>query len=593
MGYFQKSTPPPNKTMTFSLRNFVGGLNNKSEELQPNQASSLMNMRFVDDTVMENRYGQKYYDDFVLDGEEVFIDAYKPYTDPDVLLCGTASKMYVGRNLLTTLSGKPCGINHMGKYFFVDGAKFYVYGKFAQETSTYVKVIGTPINDYVLLEITSPADNHARLDTSHVQGVTNIDYTNKKIFYEPCENEFVDTYKGANVVPTNIKYIVSHNGRIYASGDTKDNDNCFISNVQNPYYFPVSLPMQLNPNSDMIVGMKVYDDCVVIGRKNDIYTIEGDTNNPTLGANVFKLRKLNTHTGFANNDAVCVAHNNLFFIGYDGNAYSMSSAKNDEKILSTTVLTKNVDITKEPINLTIPDVVTTCSIFIDDLWYVSIKDKVLVYSYNNMAWTVYKDMNARSFFNINRELVWGRPDGRIATFDKENYLDFGLPYQAYWYSKRFDMDDANSYKQFREFFVIAHTFNDYPSDINVLFEIDYDDVHSRAVIKNRISVWGKTTFGERFINRNINESMPFIIGRRGRNIRFKLSCSYYKDGEVATYGDLEHYLGKKDGLLVKVLDVNKYYLYMDGEWLLTEDYDLNQRMKIYQINGDYELRGKR
>jgi len=579
--------------MTFSMANFVGGLNNRSEQLEANETSNCLNMMFTDDTVMENRYGQKYYDELVLDDDIVFIDEFKPYADDNVLIRATVGKLYIEENILTTISGKPCGVNHSGRYFFVDGEKLYVYGKFAQVTSTYAKVIGVAINDYVLLEVVSPTVGHPRLDTSHVQGVLNVDYTDFKVFYEPCENEFVDTYSGANVVPLGVSYIISHNGRLFVSGDDKDDDNIFITDVQNPFYYPVALPLQLPPNSDMIVGMCVYDNSVIVGRNNDLYVVFGSTNRLDMGVDVFQLHRINSHTGFANQDSVKVAHNYLFFMGNDGNAYSLSSAKNDTKILSTTILTKDVDITKEPLNLLITDINTSTSIFFKDEWYVSIKDKVLVYSYLLKKWTFYNKIDATSFYVLNREIIWGKPDGRIAMFDKEVFLDFGLPYQSLWYSKRFDMDNANNFKQFKEFFLVAKTFELYPSDINVLFEIDYSDVKDRVTISNQISVYGRTKWGDRYINRTISESLPFIIGRRGRTIRFKLSCGHFKDGEVASYPDLLIYEGKKDGLLIYVLDESAYYLFMDNDWSLIPIAELNQRMKIYQVNGDYELRGKR
>ncbi len=593
MAYIQKLTPPPNKTLNFSLDNFVGGLNNRSEQLQPNEASSMMNMRFVDETVMENRYGQKYYDTLVLDSPVIFIDEFKPYADANVLLRATAGKFYINDLILTTISGKPCGTNHNGRYFFSDGVKLWVYGRFDQVTSTYCTIIGTPINNYVLLEIVSPASDATRLDTTHTQGVLNVDYTNFKVFYVPCQNEFVDTFSGANVVPSGVKFITSHNGRLFVSGDQKDDDNVFITDIQNPFYFPVTLPIQLPPNSDMVVGMCVYDNSVVVGRKEDIYAIYGSTNRTGMGVDVFQLRKLNSHTGFANQDAVKVAHNYMFFLGNDGNAYSLASTRTNEKLLSTTILTKNIDITKDPLNLSPTDIYTASSYFFKDEWHLSIGDKVLVYSYIHLQWTVYNMMDARSFYVINNQLIWGRSDGHTATFDETTFLDFGLPYQSYWYSKRFDMGDANAFKQFREFFLVAYTYEFYVSDVNITFEIDYDDVSDRVVVSNQMSVYGKAKWGDRYITRNISESLPFVIGRRGRSIRFKLSCSYNKDGEVATYADLEFYLGKKNGLLVYVTGESKYYLYEDGAWQEITIEGLNQRMKIFQVNGDYEMRGKR
>ena len=593
MAYMQKSTPPPNRILSFSLKNFVGGLNNRSEELEVNEASNLMNMRFSNDTVMENRYGQKYADTFQADGEIVFIDEFKPYADLNVLIRATASKLYIEETVLTTIAGKPYGVNHQGKYFFTDGVKFYVYGKFAQVTSTYEVITGTPNPDYILMEIGSPELDATRLDTTHVRGVLDVDYTAFKVYYTPCENEFVDTFSGANVVPTGINYIVSHNGRLFVSGDDKDDDNVFISDMQNPFYFPVSLPMQLPPNSDQIVGMAVYDNAVVVGRTEDIYVISGITNRTDMGADVFSLRKINSHTGFANQDAVKVAHNYLFFLGDDGIAYSLSSVKNDQKVLSTTDISKTIDITKEPLNLSLNDIYTATSCFHNDEWYLSIKDKVLVYSYLLQKWTVYNNINPTSFYVLNHELIWGRNDGRTCMFDEVMFLDFGIPYQAYWYSRQFDMEDANAFKQFREFFLVAHTFDDYLSDINILFEVDYVDVKSRVIISNKMSLWGKSVWGDRFITRNIVESLPFVIGRRARNIRFKLSCNYNMSGDVLVANDLETFLGKKDGTLVYVTSEDNFYLYMSKVWKIMTLEDLNQRMRVYQINGDYEFRGKR
>lgn len=598
MAYIQKITPPPNRIMNFSLKNFAGGLNNRSDQLEDKEASDLLNMEFVDETLMEKRKGQKYFDELALNEPIVFIDEFRPHNDENVLIRATANHLYIEDTVLTNLNGKPSGVNHEGMYFFADGGKLYVYGVFHQTNTTYRKVVGTPINDYVLLEVVSPAANHPRLDTSHVEGVLTVDYTTFKVFYEPCENEFVDTYKGANVVPDKVKYVVSHNGRIFLSGADKDDHNVFISDYRvnsagAAFYFPVFMPIGLPPNSDKIVGMAVYDDSVVIGRRNDIHAIFGKTNRPNVGLEPFHLRRINTHTGFANQDAVKIAHNHLFFFGSDGNAYAMGSTRIDEKQMSTSILSKSIDVRKAPINLTLDDVATASSYFHKDMWYVTIKDKVLVYSYRDMAWTLWDGFDAMCFYALNGELIWGRQDGRTATFDEEEYLDFGLPYQAFWYSKHFDMDDANSFKQFREFFIVAHTFEKHHSQIQLLFEIDHADVKDKVVISNEISIWGKSKWGDRFINRLINASEPFVIGRRGRTIRFKFTNGYVIHGEVETYDDLEYYIGRKEGIMVKVIDEGVFYLYTKGSWLIMEEEDLNQRMKIYQVNGDYELRGKR
>lgn len=591
--YVQKVTPPPNRVFNFSLKNFVGGLNNRSEQLEINEASDVLNMMFADDTIMETRYGTKYYDGFTLDSDLIYIDEFKPYVGTDQLVRATASKLYIDSTLITSIQGKPCGVNHSGRYYFADGYKLYVYGKFAQTTTTFTKVIGTPVDAFVLMEVVSPAEGHPRLGTSYTQGVLNVDYTNHKVYYEPCENEFVDPYNGANLVPTGVKYIVSHDGRMYMSGDDKDDDDVFITQVQNPFYFPASMPVQLPPNSDKIVGMHVFDDSVIISREKDLYAISGKTNNPELGFDVFQLRKINSHTGFATHESACTVHNYLFFLGSDGVFYSLASAKQEEKILATSVISQTLDLTKSPISLTLSDVKTACSLLYEDEWHVSIKDKVLVYSYQHRAWTMYNHVDALCFYKLGYDLIWGKSNGKTYTFDKINFLDNGEPYESHWFSKPFDMNDANSFKQFREFFVVAHAYDDYLSDVRVVFEVDYVDVKDNYTITNQISRWGISKWGDRFINRNIIESIPFIIGRRGRNIRFKLFNRWSLFTTVANFNDLEHVLGRYNGALGYVTSEGEYYLQNDGNWYKLDMAQKNQRMKIYQVNGDYEMRGKR
>lgn len=596
MAYIQRTVPPPNKIVTFSLRNFAGGMNNRSDLLRENEAHRLLNMKFLEDELMVKRDGTEAYDRASMTNSPpvTFIDEYEPYNDANQLVYATSSttesRLYIG-SYQYALSGEVTGVNFNGKYFVADGTKLYVFGKFPQSTSTYEAIVGTPVNDYTLMEVVTPP-SYTPLGTTHVRGVTRYDYTSKKVWYEPCQLELDDTYKGANVVPEKLKYLLIHNGRLFASGSSKDNDNVFPTDVRNPYYFPVAMPIQLPPNSDEITGMIVYDDSVLVSRKQDIYVIQGVTNNPNLGMPLMSLRKLNSHTGVSNHKSMNIVHNYLFFVGSDGVMYSLSSANQSEKILATSILSRQLDIFQDPFLFTKDDIKTSVSYFHDGEWFVSIQDKVLVYSYHHRAWTYYGGLNARSFYNHNGKLIWGNHEGKVITFS-DTGLDLGVPFEAYWTSKMFDMDDANAHKQFREFFIVAHTFNEKNSDIRLTFEIDYVDVNSEVVIQNQIAIWGKSRFGERFITRNINASLPFVIGRRGRGIRFTFTNGYTPSTPVANRSDLDTYLGIREGLLVQVTSENAYYVFRNGEWVALTTSDLDQKMKIYQINGEYEYRGKR
>lgn len=592
---YQQNVPSPNPIFHTTIRQFSGGLNNRSELLQPHEAADMLNMSFNDDNVVEKRHGTTTFDAVTLPGPVVFIGEYRPYNGaPDILMRATATGLYAGTTKVHDLTGQMTGINHQGKFIFADGQKIYTFGIFPQvDALPYVDVVGTPIATNTILQIANPPFGYTPLPKPEVRGKTVYDYTTGQVWYEPCVMELEDVFKGANILPESPRYLESLKGRLYASGSDRDNDTIYIGDVSNPYYFPVTTSLQLPPNSDRIIGLRVYDNAVVCGRVEDMYAVVGDTNNPDLGLRRFTLHRINAHTGWANHEAVNVAHNYLFYLGSDGNMYALSGAQNESESIRTQILSQKINIFAEPISLNKSDLVDACSAFYDDKWYISIGGKVLSYAYRHQAWTQYDSLNIRSFFQYGTELIWGDTSGRTSK-KAEDYLDHTVPFKALYRSGSFNMGDSNNFKYYRDFFIVANTFSPYRSDITVTFEIDYEDVANRVSISNQVSLFGESEWGDLFISRNINASSLFRIGRRGRNIRFKFSNGYTVMTPVATYADLADYPGRTPGIVVLVLDENVYYAYNeDNTWSAKDDVDLNQAMRIYEINGEYEFRGKR
>jgi hypothetical protein len=353
--------------------------------------------------------------------------------------------------------------------------------------------------------------------------------------------------------------------------------------------------MQLPPNGDEIQGLSVFADSVVVGRKHDVHVIYGNTNRTNLDGQLFRLKRINTHTGFASNDSVDIVNNYLFFLGYDGNIYSMITTKTDVDNVTTSIVSRDVDLLKHPISATTADFSTARSVFYKDEWYLCIADKVLIYSYRHRAFTMFRYANnvkVTSFYVKDYQLIMGSGLGRILKSTPNVYSDLGKPYQAYWYSRTLDMGDPATFKSFREFYVTAHMFS-VPSTVNFKFEIDYVDTDGSEKVYNSNSVWGQTTWGERFINRNVISSIPIVIGRRGRTLRIKLYNGYFQSDTVANKAALDAYLNDKEGMLVYVTSESKYYLFTNLEWVEQTNLDLYQPMKVYEVSGQFEFRGKR
>lgn len=590
--YYQRNIPSPARIYSFTLQNFVGGLNNRDQLPLENQATDVMNMSFTQDGVMEKRKGTKFFDSLNLGEPITWIDEFKPHKEDNVMVRATRTKVYIGDALIRNVTGQIHGINHMGKYMFCDGKGLWAYGRFDETAGTYVRIEGTQTTNYVLMEIVSPPEGFTPLGDEHKEGVRVLDFTNRKVWYEPCNQEIKDTFKQGNVVPKDPRFIVAREGRLYLAGSDEDDDNVFISDTGNPYYFPASLPMQLPPNSDRIAGLAVYNDAIVVGRRLDIHAIIGDTNRTDMGLQVFTLEKLNSHFGFASQRSVRNAHNYLFFLGSDSQFYILKSLDLYSDKLSTQVISKTVNIHGAPISVQKDDIWNASSCFHDDNYYTAVGDKIMVYNYLHQAWTVFDQINATSMYVLFDTLMMGDKNGRTLVHS-EDFLDTGKPFMGYWRSRWFDMGDANSFKMFRDFFITSRSKKEYVSNVNLKFEVDYNDVDRSVDVSTNFSIYGKTRWGERYINREISTSLPFMIYRRGRQIRITFSNGEWINKEVANVSDLENILGIYDGMLIKVLADGKIYVNDEGAWRIAEEGEYNQGMCVLQLNGEYETKWKR
>ena len=592
MAYMQ-GTPPANRIHQFKLEDFSGGLNNRTENILPNESANMVNMRYDERTGFTKRRGTRDYGLSDLPASLEYLDEYKPFRGEDTFVRCTSTALYIGDVKVKDVDNVVEGENFQNNYFFTDGTGLYVYGSFPQESSTYMRVEGTPVEGLKLMHVHTPRADYVPLSTEHMTGVTVYDYNTNRIMYEPCELEMQDTFKGANVVPEEAKFVVGHKNRLFISGMRDDDDNVFISDALNPFYFPVYLPIQMPPNSDVVRGLVIYDDAVVVGREHDIHAILGGTNRTDAAEPAFTLKRINSHCGFMSNKCINVAHNYLFFVGSDENTYALSSANNDVKILATQLLNQKVDFKKRPLSLAREHIEDARTYFFKDDWYITVGEIVLVYSYRSQSWSLFNGIGARCFYHKGEHLLYGRRDGITGTFSEE-YLDFGEPFKAYWESKTFDMDDPISFKHFRDFYLLMHVFEDFVSDIRLKVYIDYVEHDLEFTLRSAISLYGVSKWGDLYINQNVLPSQAISLNRRGRFIRFMIMNSYNPQDTVFAKTDLNTITARKfNETLVKTTQDDKYYLFTRDGWVEKTMIDLNQPLKFYEISGEYEFRKKR
>lgn len=548
MAYIQKTSPPPNKIDYFAISDFSGGLNNRDAymEIADNESINLLNVDiFRENGVVWQRGGTRLKDAVALGAPITLLDEFKRTTGNQVLRA-TDSELYAETLKVTDLAGRMQGVTYQDKYLFADGGGLYSYGSFPQTGGTYITIVGTPTTADIVMQVAGEQVGYTPLDETHDIGVTVYDYTARKVYYNPCQNELDDYSKGANFPPSIPTCLDSKEGRLYVAGDDDLPYTIFISDIQNAYYFPVSVGLQIAPRGDKITTLIEFHEVMIVGTEERFHAIYGNTNRTDLNFDLFYMKDLNVHTGIANPNTAVRVNNYLYYLGSDGEVYSMYTPQTDTTKIMTTILTQKVRIYEEPLNIGTETFADACAIFYNDYYWLSLGDKVLVFSYTIRGWTVYDSINATAFDVQNFMLQIGNTSGRVVTYDRDELNDQGVAISAYWKSKRFSMGYPSRIKKFKSMYVVVHTFDTFDSTINVSFEVDYEDIENIETVKNQISRWGSAVFGDRFITRNINKSLPININRRGRLISF-----------------------------IFANDV------------------VDESMRVYEVNGEYELRGFR
>lgn len=435
-------------------------------------------------------------------------------------------------------------------------------------------------------------------------------------WYEPCEYELEDGYKGINLIPPPARLIEVHKDRLYVAGSDYDRNMVWVSDILNPLYFPVSTALSTPPNDDYITALHNYNDTLIIGRRDTIFSLFGNTNRNTT-SDMYVLTELNCHTGMANQYSVNKVFHMLFYVGSDGNFYKLHPPSTTSDSFYTTQLNTKIDITLPPFNLEVSCATLSCSEFDakEGLWYIQLGDHTLVYNYSLMAWTRYNNVNALKFFVVNGKVQYINTFGSIYQMPSkdanQDYFDdvyesvidrvIKIPINAYWSSRNMDMGQPARVKQFRDTYVTSESFEDYPTVVNVKYEVDYVDIADSFTIENEIAKWDRAIFNQsKFTSRNIDRSLPLMLNRRGRTLKVFYGSGYKYVGlwfMIPEPGSIEEgqifYSMEDDALFLRVPCRREFKNIKDRYYINLTEKKLNDALLVHNVTGLYELKGYR
>lgn len=578
-----RKPPKPIPQSVFTLSTFGGGLNNVNGDtaIQDNQATDCKNMMFISDEIMEKRCGTSAIDEFVLDGAITWIDMYRPTTGEPQMIRATDSEVYCGETKICDVNGRIKGANYIGKYYFVDGKHLYVY-----DGTTYYQVCNTnsytteevaangknffvkQIPDYVTIDnplyflvgttkvtldiaeidrennkITVASGHTAKvpkdtvvyfftpLGSSHLEGTEVWDTVNHYAYYEPCENQLNDEFAGTQYIPDQPDTLIIHKDRVFIAGDSEQPHGIYMSALASisPIYFPVGASLSAKPDGQKIVDFVVFDNALVVGRHTDIFVIYGSSEYQDISSDPFYIRQMDSSTGFMSANCGALLNNFFFYLGYDGRFYKLNTPTTFVEYLMTRPLTDVVDLYSPPLNLTKEDMNDISTIAYNNECIFNIRDKTLVYSYRNQAFTYYEGWNGRSLYTDGIDVFIGRADGVTAKVDPTVYSDLGKAIEAVYETKRFDLNSPINYKYFIQCLLSAHAYDDYVSSIMFQVEVDFYYKNNAPIIYNKhkinanLSNFNVTAPEKLSSAKNIIKSEWIKLNYRGRTIKFKFS----------------------------------------------------------------------
>ena len=612
---------------TFTLRDFTGGICNKNSplRLKDNQCVDMLNISFDKAGILKKRSGvirNTNAPTLLEPNEGIYLNAFVLEPNPSAygyLIHTTDGFIYhsttnVKRVIPWTrmLSTTPInGIQFLNKFYFVDGGLSIMYFDLVElETLAQPKFYHITKPPIGFTPLPSPAVKGAN-KTAVIAGQT---YPHYNAWYEPCALELADGFKGANMCEVNPTFIQVHGDRMYVSGNNADPNMIYIADVLNPQYFPASLPIQTPPTGDKVTGLHVFSDALVIGRRDSVYALFGNTNRTDTGI-PYELKHISTHTGIANQNCVNTVNDYLFYVGTNGQCYKMQIAKTNSSQLLSTQLNTDFDFTLPPLKHSV-DEIRNCHSGYDPVkneWYIQLNNDTVVYNYTLMAWTRYNNIASMKFITIDNKFYITKSNGAFYMFDEsinhdtiDMYGDFNIPISSYWQSKTLDFGSSTRIKQIRDTYLVSESWDNNISDIEIKYEVDYVDIQKKSTIKSDIPIWGTAEFDNAiFSQKNIVRSIPIMVGRRGRTFTVILKTPYEYGGVFQGYPGDDDTINMPVGTLIYFKDALGG---LPNGWHIRTEYNLEthsfwadvpnveyyfQPLKLYELNGIYELKGYR
>lgn len=252
--------------------------------------------------------------------------------------------------------------------------------------------------------------------------------------------------------------ILLHWDRILLYGDDKYPYQMYISDLQNPRYFPVSNTINFDIGKREAITTAVrFQDMLVIFTKTTIQTL--------VGKSVEDYRRYQIHDGIGciAGRSARVVGNNVYFLSHEG----IHALKPNPYRLET----MNVARIDAQIKSEVPTDEDACAAVNNAMYWLCFPQKKVVYRHYYEAGIWAKDSSAN--LDIVQFLVYGEDvynltaNGNLYKHDESLFTDAGALYDMVVETKSLDLSSSFNYKKLKRLYTLGRHYDDHNVDFYV------------------------------------------------------------------------------------------------------------------------------
>jgi len=240
-----------------------------------------------------------------------------------------------------------------------------------------------------------------------------------------------------------------HWDRILLSGDETNPFQVYISDLNNPRYFPVSNTISFDTGKqEPITAMVRYRDFLVVFTKTTIQTLTGKSPED------YRRSLIHDGIGCIADQSAAVTGNNIVFLSDEG----IYMLKPNQFVLEV----MNVQRIDYPIKSAVPKDPNACAMVYDSQYWICFPSQKVIYRlyYDNVMWV--RDKSSKlNFVQMNHygsDVYDLTADGKLYQHDSTTYADDGEIYDMVVESKFFDLSASFNQKKLKRLYVLGRHF---------------------------------------------------------------------------------------------------------------------------------------